>query len=174
MIITDHAARRYIRRLAPGLSLTQARDLLARVSRSAVRLPERTDTGQQMWRTTGARGAVLVVKHDPTAGLVVVTVLAAGQTGEVDEGQVAEVRAERAKEAQRLIDEAERGHVPKPRAHTDRMAREQRQAAARKAEKARIHAERTEREQSAAGLRRAAENRQNRAITMARWAGLIP
>lgn len=119
MIITDHAARRYIRRLAPGVTLDAARALLARVSRHARMLPQRTDAGQQLWQTTGAVGAVLVVKHDPAVGPVVVTVLSEGQTREADDEEVDEVQAaferqERAKEEQRRICEAERAGIQSP------------------------------------------------------------
>jgi hypothetical protein len=162
VIITDHAARRYIRRLAPGLSLPAARAFLARASLRATLLPQRTDAGHQLWRTEGARGAVLVVKHDPDAGPVVVTVLSEGQTREADDDEVDEVRAaferaERAREEQRRIDEAERVEAERRNeSHWDRMAREQREAAARR-ERGRQHYE-----------------RQSEAIAMARWAGVLP
>jgi len=180
MIITDHAARRYIRRLAPTLSLPAARALLARVSLAARLLPQRTDAGQQMWQTAGAAGAVLVVKHDPLAGPVVVTVLSEGQTREADEDERDEVQAaferqERAREEQRRIVEVERiAAAQKSESHWDRMAREQREAAARKAERMRAH-EALQAEQAAGKRARLrAEAREERASRMARWAGVVP
>ena len=204
MIITDHAARRYIRRLAPSLTLDAARALLARVSRHARLLPQRTDAGQQLWQTSGAEGAVLVVKHDRASGPVVVTVLSEGQTREADDEERDEVRAaferaERAREEQRRIDYEERGAAfaaamrprpprpppapptPKPvgKNKARRLAHEARQAAERAASIAR-KAERAAAHNdrmlanAAAKAARVAWHREESAVYWGTWAGVLP
>jgi len=175
MIITEHAARRFVQRLSPSTFLPDARALLRRASRSAVRLPDRTYKGQQIWRTTDdeAAGALLVVKHDAAVGLVVVTVLAAVGEGEGDGGEdevrAAFERASVAKEDQRRIVEAERaaGMAPPPPpvvTYNARLAIDAREAkrAAKKAGRERAKAER------AAGVARRAAKRIAHEATMKR------
>ena len=193
MIITDHAARRYIRRLAPSLTLDAARALLARVSAHARLLPQRTDAGQQLWQTTGAEGAVLVVKHDRASGPVVVTVLSAGQTGELsDEDQDrAEViaafeRAASARSARSTVAEEDW------RARYDRLNKESDAAEERHSERVerrpehwkrcRVAVSRKEEKRSASIAKRIAERaaidratgRDHDAEHYSRWAGVLP
>lgn len=201
MIITEHAARRYIRRLAPTLSLAQARTVLRRASKHARLLPQRTDAGQQLWQTADCGGAVLVVKHDPEAGPVVVTVLSEGQTREADDEEVDEVREaferqELAREEQRRICEAERDAamgVTAPRgtpspppppavgknkarrlAHEARQAAEHAQALARRAERQRAHQERCALDQAEKAARERAQAREHSVVCFAQWAGVLP
>lgn len=191
MIITDHAARRYVRRLAPSLTLDAARALLARVSHHARLLPQRTDAGQQLWQTTGAEGAVLVVKHDRASGPVVVTVLSEGQTREADDEERDEVRAaferqERARSA------SQTAAAEDWRARYDRLSKESAAAEERHAERLVRRAEHWKRERAAVSRReekrlaaiakRVAERaavdratgRDHDAEHYSRWAGVLP
>ena len=74
MIITAHARLRYRQRIAPGADDREARVVLAAASRRAVRQEERTIHGNPTWRVDDPP-MVLVTKHDPACGCVVVTVL---------------------------------------------------------------------------------------------------
>ena len=216
MIITDHAARRYVKRLACDLTVAQARADLKRTSLSAALLPERTRNGQQLWRTTDCRDAVLVVKHDPMYGLVVVTVLGPDRIADdeaTDSVLAAFERVESAREApqpvgetwrarcdrlNREADAAEKRHAERVQQRIaqerleatakGRRAAKQRQqvmeAADRKARRMADHDARTARSMAEARERKAAraaahavrmaEAREDRAVYMAQWSGVLP
>ena len=219
MIITDHAARRYVKRLACDLTVAQARADLKRASLSAALLPERTCNGQQLWRTTDCRDAVLVVKHDPMYGLVVVTVLGPDRIADdevTDSVLAAFERAGSAREAtlhvgeswrerrdrlNRESEEAESRRVEHARkmvaAADERRAkrltkaaglakheRDVAEAKARRAKRAAEHEVRVANDMAASAIRKAvraaahvirmAEAREDRAVYMAQWSGVLP
>lgn len=150
MLITDHAADRFIQRLAPEMSRLDAKSVLRRASLRAQRMTSRTYAGQTMWSTDDARGAVLVVKHDPQQGQVVVTVLApeyvADTAADEEEVIAAFARARRAEEERQAIVEANRSKSLADRErregaesrlqHEDLEARYRREAEANKARRA--------------------------------------
>lgn len=172
MIVTDHAARRYVKRLARGLSVEDALGALRRASLTATRREARTFKGQQLWETSGCGGAVLVVKHDPEAGLVVVTVIGPNEEAPPDEEHDVLAAFERAQVATQ--------EQPKPakpetwREKYDRLNREAEAAEKRAAERRARHLAHLARmrvEREASAKKKAARSARRFERIKAKWRG---
>jgi hypothetical protein len=83
MIVTVHAVEQFVERCATHLDFNEARALLVERSLRASKMRTRTVKGQDQWRITDP-DAVLVTKHDPSCGLVCVTVLWAADAAQDD------------------------------------------------------------------------------------------
>lgn len=80
MYVTQHAAAQFVERIMPGWSREQARAHLIVAVCSAESTGERTEIGHPIWRIRDP-DALLVGKHDPRYGHIVVTVLAPDMPG---------------------------------------------------------------------------------------------
>lgn len=78
LLVSDHAVERYVRRIAPGITLAQARlDLEARAA-SARRTTSRTGSGEEYWDAGDCRLVVRVGRgRADRAQRIVVTVVEA-------------------------------------------------------------------------------------------------
>lgn len=75
-VITHHAAERYVERIEPSLSFSEAKGALERRCPDAARLKGRTLLGHEQWKLGKPHPCVLVVKRDSGATRpIVVTVL---------------------------------------------------------------------------------------------------
>lgn len=83
-IITLHAKRRYCERIHPGADLREAGIILRDATERATRTDERTLNGQALW-SVDYPDMRLVTKHDPTDGMILVTVLAPAEPWEPEE-----------------------------------------------------------------------------------------
>lgn len=73
--VTDHAAERFVKRIAPGFTVFRARRELAALASSARKTGGRTPNGAEIWEVTDGMPFRLMVRTNSNGSRTIVTIL---------------------------------------------------------------------------------------------------